>query len=96
MAARRGSDAVEEPAQAAPDPHRPFRPESNHLRFWVLIGAERIERPPRDLQSRMLPLHHAPFPETAEHGEHPLSIRWEARHGPIRFLQCRGDAGHGI
>jgi len=39
-------------------------------------------------------LHHAPFPETAEHGEHPLSIRWEARHGPIRFLLCRGDAGH--
>ena len=59
------------------------------------IGAERIERPPQDLQSRMLPLHHAPpnF-RAAEHGELSLSIRWEARHGPFRIL--RGDAGHGI
>ena len=61
----------------------------------VSIGAERIERPPQDLQSRMLPLHHAP-PNVgaAEHGELSLSIRWEARHGPFRIL--RGDAGHGI
>src|SRR5207249_6017759 len=43
------------------------------------IGAERIERPPRDLQARMLPLHHAPpIFRAAEHGELSLSIRWEA------------------
>ena len=34
-----------------------------------------------------------PTSRAAEHGEHPLSIRWEARHGPFRVL--RGDAGHG-
>ena len=60
---------------------------------WFVIGAERVERSPRVLQTRMQPLHHAPFPETAEHGEHPLSI-WEARHGPFRIFR-RGDAGHG-
>jgi len=62
---------------------------------WCVIGAERVERSPRVLQTRMQPLHHAPFPETAEHGEHPLSICWEARHGPFG-IRLRGDAGHGI
>ena len=61
VAARGGPHVLEEPAQAAPDPEGPFRPESNHLRFLgSQIGAERVERPPRVLRTRMLPLHHAP------------------------------------
>src|SRR3989454_3686153 len=57
------------------------------------IGAERVERSPPVLQTGMLPLHHAPeIFRAAEHGERSLSIRWEARHGPFRFL--RGDASH--
>jgi len=41
-------------------------------------------------------LHHAPSRfRAAEHGERPLSIRREARHGPIR-VPSRGDAGHGV
>ena len=56
------------------------------------IGAERVERPSRGLQPRMLPLHHAPFPSGRKR-ERVRSIRPEARHGPIRFL--RGDRGHG-
>jgi len=57
---------LQEPTHAAPDPERPFLPESNHLLVVHMalasraIGAERIERPPRGLRPRMLPLHHAP------------------------------------
>jgi hypothetical protein len=60
------------------------------------IGAGRIERPPGGLRPQMLPLHHAPSRfRAAEHGERALSIRREARHGPIRVPSC-GDAGHGV
>jgi len=62
VAALRGPQVAQEPARAAPDPEGPLRPESNHLRFLEsrIIGAERVERPPRGLRPRMLPLHHAP------------------------------------
>ena len=74
-----------------------FRNQITSVSFELeCVGAERVERPPRCLQHRMLPLHHAPSDfRAAEHGELSLSIGWEARHGPIR-LRRRGDAGHGV
>ena len=64
--------------------------------FVGRVGAERVERSPRGLRPRMLPLHHAPSgTRGAEHGKRALSIRREARHGPIR-VPSRGDAGHGV
>lgn len=62
VAAERGPQVLSEPAPSAPDPEGPSRPESDHLLVLGsrVIGAERVERPPRGLRPRMLPLHHAP------------------------------------
>src|SRR5207245_5186084 len=65
-AAERGLQVLQEPVHAAPDPEAPFLPESDHLLWYSsalaprALGAERVERPPRRLQPRLLRSHHAP------------------------------------
>ena len=100
LAAHRGSQVLQKPAHAAPDPKGPLLPESNHLLFasWP-SRRERSGRANRTPTSRSTAsdaaLTSCPANLPRRRTREPLlSIRRGARHGLRRFV-LRGDAGHG-